>query len=79
MGGKLVECIETQCKRQDGLIKEQREMVSSLEADRDQVSRIGPNEVERVSDAKGYTWSLGGMETPGLLELTQIPDVIVID
>ena len=52
-------------------------MVGSLEVDCDQVGPVGPNEVERVSDVTGYTWSLGGMETPGFLELTRIPDVIV--
>jgi len=55
---------------QDGLLKEQREKIRSLEADRDEVSPVGPNEVERVGDVNGYTRSLGGMETPGFLELT---------
>ena len=52
-------------------------MVSSLEADRDEVSPVGPNEVKRVSDVNGYTQSLGGMETPGFLVVPRIPDVIV--
>jgi len=30
-----------------------------------------------VSDVNGYTWSLGGMETPGFLVVTRIPDVII--
>ena len=48
------------CEQQDSLLKEQREMLSSLEADRDEVSPIGPNEVERMSAVNGYTRSLGG-------------------
>ena len=52
-------------------------MISSLEADRDQVSPVGPCEVERVYDVNGYTRSLGGMQTPGFIVVTQIPDVIV--
>jgi len=74
---ELVECVETRCEHQDSLPQEQREMVGSLEADRDQVSPVKPYEVERVSDVNGYTQSLGGMETLGFLELTRIPDANV--
>ena len=57
-------------------------MVSSLEADHDQMGPIEPYEVERVNDANRSIQSLGrggrgGVETPGPLELTRIPDVIV--
>ena len=76
-GVELVECIGTRCEHQDSLLQEQREMVGSLKVDYDQVGPVGPNEVERVSDANGYTRSLGGMEIPGPLGLTLIPDVIV--
>jgi len=71
------ECFVTRCEHQDSLLQGQREMVSSLEADRDEVSPVGPCEVERGSDVNGYTRSLGGMETPGFLVLIRIPDVIV--
>ena len=76
-GVELVECVETRCKRQDGLLKEPREKIRSLEADRDEVSPVGPNEVERMSAVNGCTRSLGGMETLGLLVVARIPDVIV--
>ena len=67
----------TRCEQQDSLLKEQREKIRSLEADRDEVSPVGPNEVERMSAVNGYTWSLGGMETAGFHVVTRIPDVIV--
>ena len=41
------------------------------------MSPIGPNEVERMSAANGYTRSLGGIETPGLLVVARIPDMNV--
>jgi len=62
---------------QVNLPQEQRETVCSLEVDCDQVSPVGPCEVEWVYDVNGYTWSLGGMETPGFLIVTRIPDVNV--
>jgi len=40
------ECFVTQCEQQDSLLKEQREKIRSLEADRDEVSPVGPNEIE---------------------------------
>ena len=52
-------------------------MVGSLEADCDQVGPVGPNEVERVSDANGSMQSLGGVEIPGFLVVTRFPSVIV--
>ena len=57
----------TRCERQDSLHQEQRETVCSLEVDCDQVSPVGPREVDRVYDVNGYTRSLGGMETPDFL------------
>ena len=74
---ELVGCFVTRCEHQDGLLKEQRETVCSLEADRDEVSPVEPCEVEGMSDVNGYTWSLGGMGTPGLLVVARIPKVIV--
>ena len=56
----LGKCIVTRCEQQDSLLQEQRETLFSLEADRDGLSPIGPNEVEGVSDVYGYTRSLGG-------------------
>ena len=57
---ELVECIETRCKRQDGLLHEQRENIRSLKADRAQAGPVRPNEVGRWSDARGYMPSLRG-------------------
>ena len=34
-------------------------------------------EVEGMSDVNGYTRSLGGMQTPGLLVVARIPDMNV--
>jgi len=59
------------------LPQEQGETVCSLEADHDQVSPVGPCEVERVHGTEGYMPSLGGAEASGSLELTQTPSVIV--
>ena len=59
-GVELVECVETQGEHQSNLPQEQREMVSSLEASRDQVRPAEPREVERVNDANGSMQSLGG-------------------
>ena len=72
-----MECFLTRCEHQDGLFKEQRETVCSLEADRDEVSPVKPCEVEGMSDVNGYTRSLGGMENPGLLVVARIPDMNV--
>jgi len=76
-GVELGECVVFWCEQQDSLLKEQRETLCSLEADRDEVGPVEPNEMERMSAANGYTWSLGGKEIPGLLGLTRIPEVIV--
>ena len=45
------ECFVTRCEHQSNLPQEQREMVGSLEADRDQVSPVEPCEVDRVYGA----------------------------
>ena len=59
------ECFETRCEQQDSLLKEQREKIRSLEADRDEVSPVGPNEVERMSAVNGArgAWGYGN---PGI-------------
>jgi len=59
-GVELVECVETQGEHQSNVPQEQRETVCSLEVDCDQVSPVGPCEVERVHDVNGYMQSLGG-------------------
>ena len=48
-----------------------------LKVDCNQVSPVGPCEVERVHGTEGYMTSLGGAESSGSLELTQTPSVIV--
>ena len=75
--GELGECRVTRCKQQDGLLQERGEGICPLEADRDEVGPGELCEVERASAANGYTWSLGGMETPGALVVAQIPRVNV--
>ena len=60
-GVELEECLVTQCEQQDGLLEEQGEEIRSLEADRDEVSPVVPNEVERMSAVNAYTRSLGGV------------------
>ena len=57
--GELGECIVTRCEQQDSLLQERRETLFPLEADRDEVSRIVPNEVEGISAVNGYMHSLG--------------------
>ena len=44
-GVELVECFVTWCEQQDSLLQGQREEIRSLEADRDDVSPVGPNEL----------------------------------
>ena len=60
-GVELGKCVVTRCEQQDSLLKEQREMLCSLEADLDEVSLVVPNEVERMSAVNAYTRSLGGV------------------
>ena len=76
-GGELAERVETRCGQRDSLLRERRETLCSLEADHDQVCSVVPCEVEGKSAANGCTRSLGGMETPGALEVARIPGVIV--
>ena len=59
-GVELGECVVTWCEQQDGLLQEQRKEIHSLEADRDEVSPVGPKEVERMSAVNGYTRSWEG-------------------
>ena len=76
-GGELAERVETRCGQRDSLLRERRETLCPLEADRDQVGSVVPGEVEGKSAANGCTWSLGGMETPGAREVARIPGVSV--
>jgi len=76
-GVEIGECIVTWGEQQDSLLQERREEICSLEADRDEVGPVEPNEVERMSAVNGYTHSLGGMEAPLLLGVTRFPDMNV--
>ena len=71
------ERVETRCGQRDSLLREQRETLCPLEADHDQVGSVVPSEVEGKSAANGCTRSLGGIETPGALEVARVPGVIV--
>ena len=64
-------------ERQDVLLRERRETLCSLEADLDQVGPVELCEVEGTSEANGCTRCLGGVETPGALEVARIPGVSV--
>ena len=76
-GGELAERVETRCGQRDSLLRELRETLCPLEADHDRVGPVVPCEVEGTSAVDGCTWSLGGMETPGALEVVRIPGVSV--
>ena len=76
-GGGLAERVETRCGQRDSLLRERRETLCPLEADRDQVGPVVPCEVEGMSAVDGCTRSLGGIETPGALEVARIPSVSV--
>ena len=78
-GGELAQRVETRCGQRDSLLREQRETLCPLEADRDQVGSVVPCEVEGTSAVDGCTWSLGGMETPGALEVARVPGVGGVD
>jgi len=75
--GELAQRVETRCGQRDSLLRERRETLCSLEADLDQVSSVVPCEVEGTSAVDGCTRRLGGMETPGALEVARVPGVIV--
>ena len=57
--GELGECFVARYEQQDGLLKGQGETLCPLEADRDQVGPIVPNEVEGMTEVNGCTRSLG--------------------
>ena len=76
-GGELAERVGTRCGQRDSLLRDRREMLCSLEADLDQVSSVVPSGIEGASAANGCTRSLGGIETPGALEVARIPSVSV--
>ena len=76
-GGELAQRVETLCGQRGSLLRERRETLCPLEAGHDQVGPVGPCEVEGMSAANGCTRSLGGMETPGALEVARVPSVSV--
>ena len=76
-GGELADCFVSRCEQLDSLLQERRETLCSLEADRDQVGSVVSSELEGASAVDRCTCSLGGMETPGALEVVQIPSVVV--
>ena len=76
-GGELAQCVETRCGQLVSLLREQRETLCPLEADHDQAGPVVPSGVEGTDEANGCTGSLGGMETPGALEVARVPSVIV--
>ena len=76
-GGGLAERVEIRCRQLGSLPRERRETLCPLEAGLDQVDSVVPHEVEGKSAADGCTRSLGGMETPGALEVARIPGMSV--
>ena len=72
-GGELAERVGTQCEQLGSLPRERGEGVFPLEAGNDQVDSVVPREFEGMSAADGCTRSLGGIETPGALEVTRVP------
>ena len=72
-GGELAERVETRCGQLDGLLREQRETLFSLEADLDQMGTVVPGGVEGASAANGCTRSLGGIETTEPLVVARVP------
>jgi len=75
--GELAQCVETRCGQRGSLLRERRETLCPLEAGRDQVGLVVPCEVEGKSAVDGCMRSLGGIETPGALEVARIPSVSV--
>ena len=75
-GGELAERVGTRWGQRDSLLRERRETLCPLEADRDQVSSVVSSEFEGESAADRCTRSLGGMEAPEPMEVTRFPSVI---
>ena len=69
--------METRCEQLGSLPRERGEGVCPLEAGHDQVDSVVPREFEGMSAADGCTLSLGGMKTPGALEVARIPSMSV--
>ena len=69
------ERVETRCGQLGVLPRERREALCPLEAGHGQVNSVMPREVEGVSAADGCTRSLGGVKTPGALEVARVPSV----
>ena len=75
--GELGECLVTRCEQLDSLLMERGEGVCPLEAIHDQVGQVELCGVGGMSEANGYTRSLGGIETPEPLVVARIPSVSV--
>uniref|UniRef100_A0A8C4NH12 Uncharacterized protein n=1 Tax=Eptatretus burgeri TaxID=7764 RepID=A0A8C4NH12_EPTBU len=75
--GELGECVVTWCKQPDGLLMERGEGIFPLEVDLEQVGPVELCELEGASAVDGCTWSLGGLETPRVLEVTRFSIVNV--
>ena len=58
-GGELAQRVETRCGQLGVILREQREMLCSLEAGLDQAGSVVPGGVEGTSEANGCTRSLG--------------------
>ena len=76
-GGELAGCLETRYRQLGGPLREGGEVVCPLEATHDQVGSVVSSEFEGASAADECTESLGGIETPGTIEVAQFPSVIV--
>ena len=73
----MLHCLVTLREPLDSLLRERRETLFSLEADRDQVSSVVSSEFEGTSAVDRCTRSLGGTEAPGTLVGTRFPSVNV--
>ena len=76
-GGELAQLVETRCGQLGVLPRERGEGVCPLEAGHDQADSVVPREVEGRSAADGCMKSLGGMKTPGALEVVRVPSMSV--
>ena len=76
-GGELAERVGTRCGQRDSLLRERRETLCPVEADRDQVGPVELCGVEGTSAADGCMRSLGGIEASGAQEVARIPGVSV--
>ena len=71
--GELGERVETRCRQLGGLLQERGEGVCPLEEIHHQGGSVVSSEFEGESAVDECTRSLGGIETPGALEVTRFP------